>query len=75
MGWMGGDGWGWGMGGFFMVVFWLVVIVVAVMAVKWLGGSIVGPRTGTPLEILKERYARGDIDKKEFEQMKRDLES
>jgi len=31
--------------------------------------------TETPLEILKKRYARGEIDKEEFEQKKRDLES
>ncbi len=76
MGWMNGDGWGWGMGmgGFLMVLFWVVVIVVVVLAARWAGGSNTASRTGTPLEILKERYARGEIDKKEFETKKRDLE-
>ena len=74
MGWMGGDGWGWGMGGFLMVLFWVVVIEVVVLAARWAGGSNAAPRSGTPLEILKERYARGEIDKKEFETKKRDLE-
>jgi uncharacterized membrane protein len=33
-----------------------------------------GSRDKTPLEILQERYARGEIDKEEYEQKKRDLE-
>lgn len=33
-----------------------------------------GPRDKTPLEILQERYARGEINKEEYEQKKRDLE-
>jgi uncharacterized membrane protein len=33
-----------------------------------------GSRDKTPLEILQERYARGEIDQKEYEQKKRDLE-
>ena len=74
MGWINGDGWGMGMGGFMMVLFWVVVIVVVVLAARWAGGSNAARRTGTPLEILKERYARGEIDKKEFETKKRDLE-
>lgn len=73
MGWMGGDGWGWGMGGIFMVLFWVAVIVAVVLVAKWVGASNAAPRTSTPLEILKERYARGEIDKKEFEQKKQDL--
>lgn len=74
MGWMGGDGWGWGMGGIFMLLFWVVVIVAVVLVARWAGGNNAVPRTSTPLEILKERYARGEIDKKEFDKKKRDLE-
>lgn len=76
MGWMGGDGWGWGMGGFQMVLFWVVIIVAIVLVVKWLGSGTAGSATSrneTPLEILKGRYARGEIGKDEFEQKKRDL--
>jgi len=74
MGWMGGDGWGWGMGGLFMALFWVVVIAAVVLAVRWAGGNKAAPRSSTPLDILKERYARGEIDKKEFDKKKRDLE-
>ncbi len=76
MGWMSGDEWGWGMGGLQMVLFWAVIIVAIVWAVKWLVSGSAGnatPRTDTPLEILKERYARGEIGKDEFEQKKHDL--
>ncbi|HEX9625568.1 MAG TPA: SHOCT domain-containing protein [Acidiferrobacterales bacterium] len=73
MGLMGGDGWGWGMGGLQMVLFWGVIIVALVLAVKWIASSNAGSRGSTALETLKERYARGEIDKDEFEQRKRDL--
>lgn len=76
MGWMGEGGWGWGMGGLLMVLLWIVIIVAVVWAVKSLVGGRTGnagPRSVTPLEILKARYARGEIDKDEFEQKKRDL--
>ena len=55
----------------------LVVVVLVVLAVRWLGGSH-GPSqplspTKTPLDILKERFARGEIDKEEFEERRRVL--
>jgi len=73
MGW----GWGWGMLGTVHMVLWWVLIVlgIAVLA-KWLFGSARGSdRSGGrgALDILQERYARGEIDKEEFEQKKRDL--
>ena len=74
---MGGAGWGMGFGGgFFMILFWIVIIVAVVMLVKWLAGGSSRfdlPREKSALDILKERYARGEIGKEEFEQKKRDL--
>lgn len=75
-----GYGWGWGMGfGMIsMVLFWVLVILGIVILVKWIAaGSSSGgtgvPREKTALDILKERYARGEIDREEFEQKKKDL--
>ena len=73
--WHGGD-WGHMMfGPLMMLVFVAVVIVVVVLAVRWLGGAGHGAAVGphphpekTPLDILKERFARGEIDQDEFEE-------
>lgn len=78
-GWMWGGEWGWDhmiFGGLFMFVFWAAIIVLIVLAFRWLGGThgthlVAPPRTA--LDILKERYARGDIDKEEFLEKKRHL--
>lgn len=78
---MWGDyGWGWGMGfGMISIVlFWVLVILGIVILVKWIaagsGGADRMPAK-TALDILKERYARGEIGREEFEQKKRDIES
>ena len=75
--WQSFDGWGWGwgmmgMGLLFMVLFWALVILGIVALLKWLRGSSSGV-TNKSLDILKERYARGDITREQFEQMKRDI--
>ena len=69
---------GWGsmvFGPIMMLLFWGLIIVAIVLAVRWLGGGAVGaapPQARkTPLEILQERFARGEIDKDEFEERKR----
>lgn len=75
----GYDGWGWGhmiYGPLMMIVFWGGLIVVAVLAVRWLGGGSSHKQNepsnrGNALEILRERFARGEIDKEEFEERKR----
>jgi putative membrane protein len=57
------------------LLFWILVIIGIVVLVKWLMEK--DKRTSdsgeNPLEILKRRYARGEIDREEFEQKKRDL--
>jgi putative membrane protein len=73
MGW--GGGWpGMVFGPLFMILVLAAVIAVAVVLVRGLGGSWPGtappppaPPRQTPLDILKERFARGEIDKDDYE--------
>ncbi len=79
---MMGYGWGGGLGmgiGWLLstVVFWGAIIAAVVFGVRWLshqgafpGG---GARVDSALETLKQRYARGEIDREEFQTKKRDL--
>ena len=67
-------------GSLMMLVFVAVVVVLVVLAVRWLGGPGHGggtpahpPPGRTPLDILRERYARGEIDRQEFEERRRVL--
>jgi putative membrane protein len=68
---------GYGYGGGFM---WLIVVVLAGVAIYFMlqasksKGSD-GPAAETPLDILKKRYAKGEIDKEEFDRRKKDLEA
>lgn len=75
-GWNDGGWWGIGMLG--MALFWIVVIVAVIFAVRALGdrsrwGGQPPPPRETPLEILQRRYASGEIDDEEFEEKKRKL--
>ncbi len=62
-----------GFGMLFMAVFWVALIVGGVLLVKWFMGQGGASREDSALEILKKRYARGEINKQEFEERKRDL--
>ena len=70
----------WGaFGGLIMIIFWIVIAVVAVLLIKWFISQSIGRGESkenryTPMEILKRRYARGEIDKAEYEEKKKDLE-
>ena len=67
----------WGAGGLLMMlmmlVFWVVVIAGLIFGMRWLVGQGRSTPRDEALEILRQRYARGDIDKQEFETRKRDL--
>lgn len=68
-----------GFGGVFMLLFWIVIVGLGV----WLIGSLVSRTNSQPpanlppaesaLDILKKRYARGEITREQFEEMRHDL--
>lgn len=68
---------GWGFGWIFMIIFWVLVIWAIFAVVRALGGK--GGcchnmhKEDEALKILRERYAKGEISKEEFEQRKNDL--
>ncbi|MBI5438111.1 MAG: SHOCT domain-containing protein [Nitrosomonadales bacterium] len=73
---MGDYGWGWGGMGLGMLLFWGLLIAGIVMLVKCFWDSCAcgkRERGKSALDLLKERYARGEIEREEFEQKKRDL--
>ncbi len=86
--WRGPGGWetgpgmmGWGIltwfGPIMMLIFWIALILAIIFFIRWLIFSAKGSRQLKPedsaLDILKKRYARGEIDKEEFEEKKKDL--
>ena len=72
--------WGWGhmlFGSLMMVLFWGAIIFVIVLVVRSLSGGTSGAAGRVtrkrPLDVLQERFARGEIDKGEFDERKRVL--
>jgi len=76
---MMGEGGGMWFGGGFMWFFWIVLIIFAVWAVKAASDSGANSSNNrledSPMEILKKRYACGDIDEAEYERRRKELES
>ncbi len=79
--WWGGMGIMMLVGLAFMVLFWGGIIFLIIWAVKQIASprreSVppAAPGKSTPLEIARERYARGEITKEQYEQLRKDLES
>ncbi len=72
----GFGGWAWGMGwmhGLLWLVFLVLGIVVLVRLISRDSRSSVEPGAENALDILKKRYARGEIDKDEFDAKRKDL--
>ena len=59
----------------FMWVFWIVLIVAVIWGAKAMSsnGKNTSDNQKSALDILKDRYAKGEIDKKEFDQKRKDL--
>ncbi len=71
---MEGIGWGWiGLGVVHMVLFWALVILALVALVKWLAPGAGSLSEQRAIDILKARYAKGELTREEFERLKREL--
>jgi putative membrane protein len=75
-----GMGWGWGgmwLGPLFMIAWFALLVAVIVLVVRWLGGGSIGAASSprTPREILDERFAKGEIDREEYENRRKALGS
>jgi putative membrane protein len=71
MQWWGGQyGMGYGFGGIFMILFWVLIIIGVVYLIKILaGGGFSGKeKMETAEEVLEKRFARGEISREEFEE-------
>lgn len=69
-------GWGW-IGGVGMILVWILVVVGLVVLIRYLAAKARTDGPGSrsdPMDIVKERYAKGEIDEAEFEQKRRNLE-
>lgn len=65
---------GMGLGGFGMILFWLIPITLVIWLFARFQGNDKPAASRTPLEILDERYARGEVGREEYLSRRADLE-
>jgi putative membrane protein len=72
--WGAHEGMGWWMllGTLWFVVFWGLIVYLLISATSRSGNGSAGSEQ-SPLEILKRRYARGELTQEEYERMRREL--
>lgn len=68
-----GYGMGFGIMGIAGLVFWILIIAGLALLIKYLWQSGAGKEQDSALDILKRRYARGEIGREEFEEKRKDL--
>ncbi|WP_041377000.1 SHOCT domain-containing protein [Polaromonas naphthalenivorans] len=77
MEWGGNWGSDWDLFGLMHLLWWVVVLLAVIALLRWAVGrdarGLRTPEKDRALDILRERYARGEIEQAEFEQRKRDL--
>jgi putative membrane protein len=72
--WMWAAMWGMcGWGPLFVIVFWALVLAGLVLLVRWLFPRVQARSSDPALEVLRRRYAQGEISREEFETRRRDL--
>ncbi len=78
---MMGGGFGYGPGPIGMII-WVVILIAVVVAIVWLVRSLgtaghhhppPGPRRSPGLDVLEERYAKGEIQREEYLEKKKDI--
>lgn len=72
--WNGFEGmgaWWVGVAALHTAVFWALVILAFAALLKWLGAGAGGDASA--IDILKARYAKGELTREQFEQLKREL--
>jgi len=80
-GMMDGSGFGYGGYGVVHMIVWIVVLIAIIAGVVWLVRSIAAPgehrlppKRSAGLEVLEERYARGEINREEYLKKKKDIQ-
>jgi putative membrane protein len=70
-----GSGYGMGFGGGVMWLFWIALLILAIWIIRSAitGGDNSPGKSNSALDILKERFAKGEIDQQEFEQKRKAL--